>query len=74
MHNVVVDGGTKAYVSWYEEGIPVVDFAGDDLSEIARWSEPGTSFRDVYLHDHPDGNSYVLGSDRFSGLYIFDTP
>jgi hypothetical protein len=27
-----------------------------------------------YLHEHPDGNTYVLGSDRNNGLWIFETP
>lgn len=74
MHNVVVDGGTTAYISWYAEGMRVVDFAGDTLTEVAHWTAPDTSFWGVYLHDHPDGNTYILGSDRNSGLWIFDTP
>lgn len=74
MHNVVVDGGTHAYISWYREGMRVVDFSGDTLTEIAHWSEGQASFWGVYLHDHPNGNTYILGSDRFSGLYIFANP
>lgn len=74
MHNVVVDDGTRAYISWYREGIRVVDFAGDTLSEVAHWTGPDASFWGVYLHEHPDGNTYVLGSDRNSGLYVFATP
>ena len=76
MHNVVVDGGTQAYISWYAEGIRVVDFAGDNISEVAHFVDTvdGSNFWGVYLHDHPDGNTYVLGSDRSTGLWIFDTP
>jgi hypothetical protein len=76
MHNVVVDGGTTAYISWYAEGMRVVDFAGDTLSEVAHFvdTENGSNFWGVYLHEHPDGNTYVLGSDRNTGLWIFDTP
>ena len=74
MHNVVVDDGTRAYISWYMEGMRVVDFSGDSLTEIAHWTDGQANFWGVYLHDHPDGNTYILGSDRFSGLYIFDTP
>lgn len=74
MHNVVVDDGTLAYVSWYVEGMRVVDFSGDTLTEVAHWQRDDTNFWGVYLHDHPDGNTYILGSDRNSGLFIFDTP
>lgn len=75
MHNVVVDGGTNAYISWYAEGMRVVSFAGDTLTETAHYVDPeGSNFWGVYLHDHPDGNTYVLGSDRRTGLWIFATP
>lgn len=76
MHNVVVDDGTRAYISWYAEGMRVVEFADDSLSEVAHFVDTanGSNFWGVYLHDHPDGNTYILGSDRSTGLWIFDTP
>ncbi len=80
MHNVVVDGGTRAYISWYAEGMRVVDFAGDSLTEVAHFVDTDadggstSNFWGVYLHDHPDGNTYVLGSDRNTGLWIFANP
>lgn len=76
MHNVVTDDGTLAYISWYAEGLRVVDFAGDELVEVAHFVDPerGSNFWGVYLHDHPDGDSYVLGSDRSTGLWIFEAP
>jgi hypothetical protein len=75
MHNVVVDNGTTAYISWYAEGMRVFTFKNDRLREIAHFVDPaGSNFWGVYLHDHPDGNTYILGSDRGSGLWIFDTP
>jgi hypothetical protein len=76
MHNVVVDDGTTAYISWYAEGMRVVDFAGDNLTEVAHFvdTENGSNFWGVYLHEHPNGTTYVLGSDRNTGLWIFDTP
>lgn len=76
MHNVVVDGGTTAYISWYTEGMRVVSFAGDMLTEVAHFVDTanGSNFWGVYLHDHPDGNTYILGSDRNTGLWIFATP
>jgi hypothetical protein len=76
MHNVVVDSGTTAYISWYAEGMRVVDFAGDSLTEVAHFIDPtnGSNFWGVYLHEHPNGYTYILGSDRNTGLWIFDTP
>ena len=76
MHNVVVDGGTTAYISWYAEGMRVVDFSGDTLTETAQFVDTvdGSNFWGVYLYDHSNGNRYILGSDRTTGLWIFDTP
>jgi hypothetical protein len=76
MHNVVVDEGTRAYISWYAEGMRVVDFGGDSLSEVAHFvdAEQGSNFWGVYLHDHPNGERYILGSDRKTGLWIFADP
>jgi hypothetical protein len=77
MHNVVVNDDTCAYISWYREGIRVVDFDADALVEIFHWTKEDldpASFWGVYLHQHPNGSSYILGSDRNSGLYIFSDP
>jgi len=76
MHNVVVDAGTNAYISWYAEGMRVISFAGDTLMETAHFVDTadGSNFWGVYLHQHPDGNTYILGSDRNTGLWIFATP
>jgi hypothetical protein len=75
MHNVVVDGGTRAYISWYNEGMRVIDFADDNLTEVAHWTQDGSSFWGVYLHTIPaDGGTYILGSDRGFGLRIFALP
>lgn len=88
-HNVVVDGD-RAYWAWNYNGIRVVEFSDCDVgdgfegctpTEVAHFgggdfgpAKPDTNFWGVYLHDHPDGNTYILGSDRNSGLWIFDTP
>ena len=90
-HNVVVDG-TRAYWAWYHEGIRVVDFStcaagvgflGCAPTEVAHFgggAVPKYDFWGVYLHDHPNGNTYILGSDRGEegtgggGLMIFDVP
>lgn len=76
MHNVVVEG-TTAYISWYAEGMRVVSFKNDKLKEEAHFVDTGpegSNFWGVYLHHHPDGNTYILGSDRDTGLWIFETP
>lgn len=84
MHNVVVDG-SRAYMSWYTEGMRVVDFSGCSPgggenscspTEVAHFVDTtaGSNFWGVYLHDHPNGNQYILGSDRNNGLWIFDVP
>lgn len=90
MHNVIVRD-RRAYISWYHEGMRVVDFSGCEAgggqnsctpTEVAHFvARPGdgfagdhSNFWGVYLHDHPDGNTYILGSDRDSGLWIFADP
>lgn len=76
MHNVIVEG-TTAYISWYAEGMRVVSFKNDKLKEVAHFVDTGpegSNFWGVYLHHHPNGNTYILGSDRDTGLWIFETP
>lgn len=75
MHNVVIEGRT-AFISWYADGIRVVDFTDPSRPvEIARFVDPaGSDFWGVYLYHHPDGNSYILGSDRSTGLWVFRRP
>lgn len=90
-HNVIVRDG-RAYWSWYEEGIRVVDFSSCSVgggfescspTEVAHFVDDGTgpdslndhsNFWGVYVHDHPNGQTYILGSDRDSGLWIFESP
>jgi len=43
MHNILVVGGTNAYISWYAEGMRVIDFAGDNLTETAHYVDPAGS-------------------------------
>lgn len=75
MHNVVVEGMT-AYISWYGEGMRVVSFRNNKLKETAHFvdAESGSNFWGVYLHHHTNGNTYILGSDRDTGLWIFAAP
>ncbi len=69
MHNVVVRG-SRAYVSWYGEGIRVVDISQpSDPREIGAFVPPEdlgpALFWGVYAH-----RDLVLGSDLFGGLFI----
>ncbi len=76
MHNVVVEG-RRAYISWYSDGIRVVDFlTPGNPREVARFTDKvsGSNFWGVFLFEHPGGNTYILGSDRDTGLWIIETP
>ncbi|MDP3879867.1 MAG: hypothetical protein Q8Q07_06145 [Dehalococcoidales bacterium] len=76
MHNVIVDG-RRAYISWYADGIRVVDFRNPrEPREIAHFVDDvdGSDMWGVYLFKHPDGKKYILGSDRSTGLWIFEAP
>jgi hypothetical protein len=82
MHNIVVDEGHHAYISWYAEGMRVVDFSSCEPPatvcnpiEIAHYIEDsGSNFWGVYLHTYADGKRVILGSDRKTGLWMFSDP
>ncbi len=66
-HNVVARGN-RAYFSWYDDGVRVVDFSKPSQPrEIAAFSPGGgSSFWSSYVHEN-----LVLGSDfAGGGLYI----
>lgn len=76
IHDPWVDS-QRAYISWYWDGIRVVDFSDPAKPvEVAFFiDETGHSnFWGVYLYQHPNGNTYILGSDRDSGLWILKAP
>ncbi len=73
IHNVVVRG-TRAFISWYSEGLRVIDFSDpSNPAEIAAFSAPpGTSlgvFWGVHVH-----HNLLLGSDISGGLFILGLP
>lgn len=76
-HNVVVDG-TKAYVSWYSEGLLVVDVADPyNPVEVGRYAERGADFearnggiQDIWGVYKEQGKPWIYASDRNGGLYI----
>ncbi len=67
MHNVVVRGNS-AYISWYTDGIRVIDFSQPSAPrEVASFTveDKFTLFWGVYVD-----RDLIFGSDMFTGLYI----
>ena len=77
VHEVATDPDEDlAYVSYYAGGLRVLkyrDGAGNpDLQEVGAHIDPqGNNFWGIEVHKHPDGQKYVLASDRDSGVWIF---
>jgi hypothetical protein len=77
VHEVATDPDTDlAYLSYYAGGFRVMkyrDAAGNpDLTEVGAYIAPGgNNFWGVEVHKHPDGQKYILASDRDSGIWIF---
>jgi hypothetical protein len=81
IHNIAIDGNI-AFISWYADGVRVVNFSNPkEPKEIAYFKAPTTfdkegklvahtDFWGVYLHTI-NGERYILASDRNFGLYIF---
>lgn len=76
-HNVIVDG-TKAYISWYSDGVLVLDLKDAyNPVEVARYNETGAAFeeqnggiQDVWgIYKEPN-SPRIYASDRNGGLYI----
>jgi hypothetical protein len=50
----------------------VLTYGPDGLTEVGHFiDEGGNNFWGVEVHQHPNGQKYVLTSDRDSGVYIF---
>ncbi len=76
IHNLILQG-RRAYIAWYSDGIRVVDFSDPAKpKEIASFvdEDRGSDFWGVHLHRHSNGKTYILGSDRSTGLWVFETP
>ena len=81
-HNVVVetndDGQVKAYVSWYSDGMVVVDVTDPyNPVETARYSDDTPEFeaanggpQDIWGIYKESGEPWIYASDRNGGLYI----
>ena len=72
VHNVIVEttgNKTKAYVSWYNDGMLVLDVSDPyNPVETARYIEPGTDYWGV---DKEKNSPFFYGSDRNGGLDVF---
>jgi hypothetical protein len=72
VHEVATDPDTNlAYISYYAAGFRVLSYGAGGLEEVGHYiDQGGNNFWGVEVHQHPNGQEYVLASDRDSGLYI----
>ncbi len=77
VHNVIVEGD-KVYVSWYSNGVLVLDISDPyNPVEVARYNETGPEFetenggiQDVWgIYKVPNA-PWIYASDRNGGLYV----
>ena len=73
VHEVATDPDRDlAYISYYGAGFRVVKYGPGGITEVGRFiDEGGNNFWGVEVHKHPNGQKYVLASDRDSGVYLF---
>jgi hypothetical protein len=78
VHEVATDPDDNrlAYLSYYSGGFRVLKVVGSGggahLEEAGHYIDAGgNNFWGVQVHKHPNGQKYVLASDRDSGLWIF---
>ncbi len=78
-HNLIIEGN-KAYVSWYAEGVLVIDISDPyNPVEVARFKGADETFeaknggvQDVWgIHKLP-GSPFIYASDRNGGLYVLE--
>ncbi len=72
VHEVATDPDRSvAYISHYSGGFRVLSYSAAGLEEVGRFiDQGGNNFWGVEVHKHPNGQKYVLASDRDSGLYV----
>jgi len=73
VHEVATDPDSNlGYISYYAGGFRVVKYGSTGLEEVGRYiDEGGNNFWGVEVHKHPNGQKYILASDRDSGVYLF---
>lgn len=77
VHEVAMNKSENlAYLSWYDAGMRVVRFGPTGIEEVGHYiAEGGNDFWGVEAHrlpGDPTETTYILGSDRDSGLWIFE--
>ncbi|MBW3654310.1 MAG: hypothetical protein KY433_12185, partial [Actinobacteria bacterium] len=73
IHEVATDpvDSQRAYLSYYAGGMRVLDVSAGGLQEVGGYlAENGSNFWGVEAYRR-DGHTYVLGSDRDYGLFVF---
>lgn len=76
-HNVIVEGN-KAYISWYSDGVVVVDVSDPyNPVETARYYRAGDDFeaenggiQDIWGIYKVENSPWIYASDRNGGLYV----
>ncbi len=86
VHEVATDPDADlVYVSYYAGGFRVLSSAGGQLTEVGAFiagpvmtttsnapvTAHGNNFWGVEVHQHPNGQKYILASDRDSGVWLF---
>ena len=73
VHEVATDPDADlGYISYYAAGFRVVKYGPSGMTEVGRFiDQGGNNFWGVEVYKHPNGQKYVLASDRDKGLYIF---
>ena len=77
VHEVATDPDQDlADISYYSGGLRVLKYRDKtgkpDLQEVgAHIDKAGNNFWGVEVHKHPNGQKYVLASDRGSGVWLF---
>ena len=86
VHEVATDPDADlAYLSYYSGGLRVVSYSGKKITEVGAFiagpgmrttsnrpvTQTGNNFWGVEVHKHPNGQKYILASDRDSGVWIF---
>ena len=76
VHEVATDKAENlGYLSWYDAGIRVIRFGPSGIEEVGHYIDAnGNDFWGVEAHrlpGDPTETTYILGSDRDSGLWIF---
>ena len=73
VHEVATDPDRDlAYISYYSGGLRVLSYSASGLQEVgAHIDANGNNFWGIEVHEHPNGQKYILASDRDSGVWIF---